>query len=133
MHFHFSEATEFCFFAWSRTRCICSLLTLTTISSPTTVSSKISNKGKDKNMGDSKTEKQKAIWTMFNKRLFIDLALGQRCLENRSGKAFTAIGRDNILKAFKNIVCLQYELLQFKNLYGQISFNWKAWNSFIRT
>lgn len=49
----------------------------------------------------SKTEKQKATRTMSNKKLFIDLVLEQHRLGNKLGKAFTAVGLDNISKAFQ--------------------------------
>lgn len=61
---------------------------------------KVSNKENDKDVQDSKTEKQKGHWTISNKKLFIDLAIEQRHLGNRPGNLFTALGWENIPKAF---------------------------------
>lgn len=92
---------------------------------------KINNKGNDKDIEDSKTDKQEAYWTMSTKRC----SLAQR--QNSStwgtpGKAFTTLGWDNILKAFYEKTNPQYNFLQFKNLYGQLRSGWKTWNSLIK-
>lgn len=39
---------------------------------------KFNNKGKDEDLGDSKSDKQKVHWTMFNKMLFLDLVFKQK-------------------------------------------------------
>lgn len=79
---------------------------------------KISSKGNDKDVGDSKIEKKKAYWKMSNKKLFIGLVLKQTRLGNRPGKVFTVLWWDNIAKAFSEKASLHYEFLQFKELYG---------------
>lgn len=58
---------------------------------------KISYNGKDKDVRDSKTKKP---LDNIHKNLFIDLELELRHLENRSGKAFTVVGRKNTSEAF---------------------------------
>lgn len=39
---------------------------------------------------------------------------------------------ENILKAFNGSTGLQYEVLQFKNLYGQLRTSWQTWKSLIK-
>lgn len=81
---------------------------------------KVIPKGKDKDMGEGKSEKPKVHWTSSNKKLFLDLTLKETFKGNWPGKAFNALGWESILKAFNERTSLQYEYLQFKNLYSQL-------------
>lgn len=63
---------------------------------------------------------------MSDKKLFIDLALKLRSLDNRLGKALMTVVWENIARAFNEITCLQYELFQFKNLFGQLRSKWQT-------
>lgn len=81
-------------------------------------------KEKDKGMGESKSEKPRVHWTLSNKKLFLDLALGEKHKGNWPDKAFNAIGWKNIIKAFNERTDLQYQYLQFKNLYSQLRSSW---------
>lgn len=51
---------------------------------------------------------------------------------NRPGKAFNIVGCENIVKAFNGNKGINYELLQFKILCGQLSTSWKKWKSLIK-
>lgn len=64
--------------------------------------------------------------------MFIELMFKQRFLGSRSGKAFTAIGRNNILMAFKERTRPHYKFQQFRNLYGQLMYSCQKWNSRIK-
>lgn len=50
--------------------------------------------------------------------------VGQPCLRNKLGK--------NILDTLNERTHLQYEFLQFKNLYGQLRTSWQTWTSPIK-
>lgn len=67
MYFHISEAPLLNLSAWPWPTCIYALRVLIFISSPASMATKISNKGKCMDAVDSKIEKQH--WTMFNKKL----------------------------------------------------------------
>lgn len=92
---------------------------------------KVNRKGKSE-LVEVKLEKPKAYWTQSNKKLFLDLALEEKHMGNRPGKAFNVVGWENIVKAFNKRTSLQYEYLQFKNLYGQLRSNWQTWMSLIK-
>lgn len=76
------------------------------------MASKVNNKGHDKGIVDSKSDKEKAHWTLSNKKLFIDLALEQKQEGNRPSKIFNALRWENIMRAFNEKTDLQYEFLQ---------------------
>lgn len=48
------------------------------------------SRGKDKDVGEDKWDKQKAHWTIANKKLFLNLALQEKLKRNRPRKAFNA-------------------------------------------
>lgn len=92
---------------------------------------KLSARGKVKDLGEVKFEKPKAHWTTANKKLFLDLAVEEKHKGNRPGKAFNAVGWENIIKEFNAKTGTQYEFLQFKNLYGSLRSSWQTWRSLI--
>lgn len=49
----------------------------------------------------------------------------------RPGKAFNTVGCENIVKALNINKGIDYELLQFKNLCGQLSTSRQKWKSLI--
>lgn len=55
--------------------------------------SKINVRGKDKDIGEVKSEKPNAHWTIMDKKLFLDLALEQKHKGNQSGEAFNELDR----------------------------------------
>lgn len=81
---------------------------------------KITLKWKEKSGGEAKSNKQKVDWMTSNKKLFLDSTLEKKVKGNRSGKAINATGWKNIFKSFNEKTDLEYEFLQFKNLYGQL-------------
>lgn len=48
--------------------------------------------GKDKDLGESKSNKQKEYQPMSNKKLFLDLTLEQKQKDNQPDKSCNAIG-----------------------------------------
>lgn len=42
------------------------------------------------------------------------------------------VGWENILKAFNEKTCFQFEFLRFKNLYIQLRFSWQTYNTLIK-
>lgn len=61
---------------------------------------KIMSKGKDKDVGEGKSEKPKSHQTVTNKKLYLDLVFEEKLKGNRPGKGFNAIGWENIVKTF---------------------------------
>lgn len=57
----------------------------------------INRKGKDKDVGESMSNKKGAL-LMYNKKLFFDLELKQKQRDNRPRKAFNAVGSETLLK-----------------------------------
>lgn len=70
------------------------------VAQPAVMAPKVIPKEKHKDMVEGKSEKPKAHWMLFNKKLFFDLALEEKLKGNRPCKAFNAVGWENILKAF---------------------------------
>lgn len=85
-----------------------------------TMTLKSSNKRNDKEVGDSKNEKQKANCIMSNKKLFIYLVLEQRQLGNRSGKTFTAVGWENMANPSTEVLALYTILCNLEPI-------WSTW------
>lgn len=61
---------------------------------------KIISKGKDKDVGESKSENPKSHRITSNKKLFLDLPFEEKHKSNRLGKVFDVVGWGNIVKAF---------------------------------
>lgn len=63
---------------------------------------KVISKGKEKGggRGEGKSDRTKANRATSNKKLFLDLALEEKVKGNRLGKAFNAMGWENITKSF---------------------------------
>lgn len=77
---------------------------------------------KDKDLGEVKSMKLKTRWTTVNKKLFLDLTLEEKQKGNRPGKAFNAIGWENINKEFNAKTGTQYEFTEVaKTLISSIS------------
>lgn len=72
------------------------------------VAAKINCKGEDKDVGESTCTK-KVHYIMYNKKLFFYLELKQKQKDNRSSKAFNAVGSEIIVKEFNEKTGLTYE------------------------
>lgn len=55
---------------------------------------------------------------MNNKKVFLDLRLEHKQKGKQPGKTFNNLGWENIYMEFKVKTVLQYQFLQFKNLYS---------------
>lgn len=70
----------------------------------------IMSREKDKDVGEGKSDKPKAHWTIVNKKFFLYLTLEEKLKGNRPSKAFNVVGRE---KTFNEKTRLQFEFLQF--------------------
>lgn len=59
---------------------------------------KLSGRGEVNDVDEVKSEKLKAHWTTANMKLFLDLTIEEKQKGNQSGKAFNAVGWENIIK-----------------------------------
>lgn len=93
----------------------------TTVTAP-----KINTKGKDKDSRES--DKPMTIGPCPIKKFFLDSSSSRKKKGNRSGKAFNVVCERTFRRTNEKMV-LQYEFLQFKNLYDQLRTSTQTWKS----
>lgn len=73
---------------------------------------KVISKGKEKGggRGEGKSDRTKANRATSNKKLFLDLALEEKVKGNRLGKAFNAMGWENITKSFNEKMGFRFRI-----------------------